>query len=143
RIRSKRRVNMEVAVTPASTHAAAAAEWIQEKAPSKLAVHRGLLVVTVAASILSLIPPLRLLGAMITRSVALLSSTLHCADKGSKDHLFTRVARVGAVAVGLAALVVASPVMLVASLAADIGLQAIEMVRAFRRGEIGKGLAHL
>lgn len=112
----------------------------------KNAVQKGLLVLTVATSIISVIPSLRLAGGLATRSITLLSSTLDCVkDPAAKEHWTNRLAsyaKVAIVALGLAGLAAASPVLLIASLASDIGLQAIEMLRSVHKGETGKALAH-
>lgn len=114
--------------------------------PAERAVQKGLLVLSVATAVISLIPPVRLAGALATRSIALLSSTLDGAKQATrKDHWSNKAAscaKVAIVALGLAGLAAASPALLIASLASDVGLQAIEMVRSAWKGDGDKALAH-
>lgn len=109
-------------------------------------IHKGLLLLTTALAILGAIPPLRLFASIALRATALLSSTTACVDNWKADTTFEKimkVAKMTGVALGLAGMAAASPLVLIASLAADVGIQALEMVKAFYKGEDGKGCIHL
>lgn len=106
--------------------------------PSKKSLERGLLVLTAATAVLSLVPPFRVAGSIATRSVAIFSSLLD-----GSEGFATRAARVGGVVLGLTGLLAASPLLLMASVATDIGLQAIETAKAAIKHDAGKALTHL
>lgn len=101
-------------------------------------VKKGLLALTVAASILSLIPPIRLAGALTTRSVVLVSSSLECI-KPHDQTLFTRITnytKVAAVALGIVGLSIVSPSLIIASLIVDIGIQTFELGKAIYEKDV-------
>lgn len=94
---------------------------------------RGLLIATVACGILSVIPPLRLAGALALRSVAFLTSGVNVAESWQREGVIGRIAQITKVALvagGLVALAAGTPVLMVASLAADIAYQSFEFGRA-------------
>jgi hypothetical protein len=101
--------------------------------PDKRTVQRGLLGLTVITSILSLIPRVRLIGAIATRTVGLLSVSVECSSgygkKNWQQHALDG-SKVAVVALGLFAVAVASPLLIMAGLTADIALGAVETVRA-------------
>lgn len=108
-------------------------------------IQRGLLGLSVACATLSLIPPLRFAGSLALRSVAFISSTTICSDRWAKDDgmsRFLKIVKIATVGLGLAAVVAASPLLIVASLVADIGIQTFEMIKALYKGEWSKALAH-
>lgn len=106
-------------------------------------IQTGLMVVTVAAAVLSLIPPFRFIGATVMRSVALVSSLDLCQDSWRQSDWQRRAitcVKVAATALGVVAIVTSSPVLLIAALATDIAVQIFEMLKT---PSIGKKLLHL
>jgi hypothetical protein len=108
-------------------------------------IQSGLMVVTVAAAVLSLIPPCRFVGATIMRSVAVVSSLDICQDNWRKPGADWKIkaimcAKVAATGLGVAAIVASSPVLLIAALATDIAVQIFEMIKA---SSVAKKLLHL
>lgn len=109
-------------------------------------VQRGLLVLTTACAVLSLIPPCRLAGSLALRSVALLSSGVNCAEvlqKEDKLSLVTQSSKVALVALGLVGVIAASPVVICASIIANLGLNLFEMGRAMVEGKTERALCQL
>lgn len=118
---------------------------LKDAKPRSKVLEKSLLVTSVVFAAMSLVPPLRLAGALALRGVALLSSILNSEKNWKKDDLFSQImncSKIAIVALGIIALAVASPMLMVASLAADIGLQAIEMGRCIKKGEYTKALIH-
>lgn len=113
--------------------------------PTKRAIKTGLLGLTVATTILSLIPPFRLAGALATRSIAFLSSSLDSVKPNEKgiSAKALNCARTAFIALGIAGLAAASPVLILTSLVADTGIQVIEMGKAIYKKQAGKALVHL
>lgn len=107
--------------------------------------HRALLGVSVALGALSLIPPLRFVGALALRSVSFLSASASCSNRWGTDNLAGRAVkciRIAAVGVGLVGVAASSPATIIASLATEIALQIFDAAKAFYRGDWPKGLAH-
>ena len=92
-------------------------------------VQKGLLALTSAAAVMSVIPPLRSAGSLAMRSIALCSSSLGCIKKEVTACILS-CAKVGVVSLGVAAIVAAKPVLFIASLVADIAVQSLEMIKA-------------
>lgn len=114
--------------------------------PSNEQVQRGLLLLTTATAFLSILPPLRQSASLALRSTAVLSSTAVAAGRWTKENLLSRAllcSKIAVVALGCLGAVLSKPFLIVASLAADIGLNAIEMARSLARKEGGKALIHL
>jgi hypothetical protein len=108
-------------------------------------MQKSLLVLTVACAALSLIPPLRVAGSLALRGVALLSSILNSKYNWEQSDLISRITgcfKIALVSLGIVALAAASPILLVATLAADIGVQSIEMMRCLQKGEYSKALTY-
>lgn len=108
-------------------------------------LQKVLLVATVGCAALSLIPPFRLAGSLALRGIALLSSILNSEETWAKNDTLGSILnyfKVAVVTFGIVALVAASPMLMVASLAADIGFQAIQMARCIYKGEYSKALIH-
>src|ERR1700720_1084001 len=82
-----------------------------KKLPEKETIQRGLLVLTVGTSILSLIPPFRLIGSLATRSIALLSSALSCTETEPKSSLLLRIFKCAIIAFGIAAVALSTPML--------------------------------
>jgi hypothetical protein len=116
------------------------ASWITA---NKEVSQRVLFVASVACGIIAAIPPLRLVGSLMMRSVALISSSLGYAQCGPEESRLTKIAKIAIVALGLIALMASTPILLIVSLAADIGLQAIELVKAAMNKEMFKVFAHV
>lgn len=107
---------------------------------------RGLLVMAAVGSLLWCIPPLRFGVGLAMKSIALLSSSVSATDRWAKNTVLERnlkVAKIAAVALGLVGLAAASPMLIIASLSADLAIQIIETFKAFVAGEWQKGLMHL
>lgn len=104
-------------------------------------VQKGLLVVTTACAALSIIPQFRLAGSLATRSVALLTSTSLCASEG--QFTIANCAKLGAVTLGLIGVAASSPVLIIASLTADLAIQIMNTIKAFREGNTFKGWTHI
>lgn len=115
--------------------------------PKTKHVQRALLVATTACAILSLIPPLRLAGALALRGIALLTSGVNVMDSWKIEGIPGRVAqaaKIALVALGLIALATSSPILLIASVAADLALQIFELGKClFEAESMTKALCHL
>jgi hypothetical protein len=104
------------------------------------AVHTVLLVMTVGCSVLSLIPPLRLAGALALRGIACLSGLLAMAAGGAEEHQLTlilKTVKVGAIVIGIIGLALASPLFLIQSLVADSALQIFALIKALYKDAYG------
>lgn len=108
---------------------------------------RGLLVLATCAAIIASIPPLRFAGSLIGRGIAVISSinnyTLRRNENrmpGIKpiiyitDHVL-KAAKVGAVVAGAIGVAFSAPVLITASLVADVALQTFEFLKTLIRGE--------
>ncbi len=107
--------------------------------------HSLLLLGTAGLSIACLIPGVRQVSALALRSVALGSSTAMCADSWSKVDVGDRIlniARVGVVALGIIGMAASRPALYVASLAAEVGLQTLEVGKALYEKDAAKALTH-
>src|ERR1700733_7584453 len=122
------------AVTP--TNSSSNFSW-HNALPTHSTVQHGLFAFSVATSALSVIPHLRFAGAVATRTITLLSSSISAA-KSTVEERFAKYATVATVAAGLIGVAAASPMLIAASLASDIGLQALDTAIALQGGEIGK-----
>lgn len=116
----------------------------KDSLPEPSTVQKALLGLTVVCGIISLVPPLRIAGALALRSVSLLSSVVACTDN---DRSFSacamRSARIGIVSLGIAALVLASPLLMKISLIVDGFLQAAEALKALQAEDPWKALMHV
>jgi hypothetical protein len=81
---------------------------------------------SVVCSFLSVIPSYRYQASMATRSVALIGSLHSMMDAKNVLSSVAKCARVGCIALGMYAVAVSMPHLVVASLAADVGLRMIE-----------------
>jgi hypothetical protein len=115
-------------------------------APRRETAQRVLLVATVIFGHLSFFPSLRVIGALGIRTVALVSSSIEleynkdAADGIEKLRLYSKIA---VVAVGIIGLVLSSSVILLAGLAADGCLHALDVARAIAKGDSKKAIVHL
>lgn len=104
------------------------------------------LVAAAVGGILSIIPPLRIGASLALRSVAFLAASHAALDKtGSvtnKERLL-QIAKISVVALGLIGVAASMPMLLVASLAADMACQIIDAVNAIRNGEGAKAFFHI
>lgn len=134
---------MDIAATNIET--TTKADWY-DKLPVMPTVQRGLLGLTAVSSIIAVIPPLRLIGAIAMRVLGLLSlgvqSSENFANKTWQDHALDG-SKMAVAGVGLVALGLMSPVLFVAGLAADIAIELFEAGHAIKNGEIGMALLHL
>jgi hypothetical protein len=92
----------------------------------------GLMVVTVATSILSLIPAYRIIGATVMRSAALISLLDLCQETWQRSDWRRKVAtcaKVAATALGLVAIATSSSGFLIAGLVGDVAVQIFEITR--------------
>lgn len=108
---------------------------VVDELPENRTIQKGLLVTATATSVLSLIPGLRLAGALATRSIVLLSSVSHAVSEGHRTSALGRMAdysRIAAVGLGLIGMATVKPMLIIASLATDIGVQVIEMASQLR-----------
>lgn len=106
-------------------------------------LQKGLLLLSVAFGALSLIPPFRFAGSLATRSVAFLSTSSLSCDSWSKSNALGRLmscTKLAAVTVGLVGVAVGSPLLVIASLAADLGIQTINAASNLYKGNVGKSL---
>ncbi len=114
--------------------------------PSVGNVQNSLLVLTVAFGVLSVIPPLRFVGALGVRSISLLSTLTSCVEQKRNSNwvdVAIRSAKIGVVTLGLVAVATATPLFAVASLAADLALQALDAGRTVEHKEYTKACVHL
>lgn len=106
---------------------------------------RGVLMASVGCAALSLTLPFKVSGALGLRTLAFVSSATSCKGHWSQDSLTTRLikcAKLAAVTLGVVAVVVARPLLMVASLVADIGIQAIGAGRALLQRDWEKSLVN-
>lgn len=118
----------------------------QQSSKTTKKFNKGLLIVSTACAILSLIPPLRLAGALALRGTALLSSGVNGMDSWKTEGILGRITQISQVALiilGIIAVATASPVLILASIAADLALQIFEMGRCLNQKEYSKALCHL
>lgn len=111
----------------------------------KLIGQKSLLGLTVVCAILATIPPLRLVGSLALRSLSLLSSGVNCVNAWKQEGILGRISKIAKVAIvglGLGALIVASPLLIVASIAGDLGLQIFETAKAIYNKDVEKALCH-
>ncbi len=114
-------------------------------APRHETAQRILLVATVVFGHLSFFPSLRVIGALGIRAVSLVSSSLELeqnkrtAEGTDKFRLYGKVA---VVAAGIIGLVLSSPLIILASLAADSCLHALDVARALAQGDTKKAIIH-
>lgn len=111
-------------------------------------VQTGLLVMTVGCAALALVPPFRIVGSLVGRSLAFLSRSIQIDSEFSKQKLNNwkkafEVSKLGVIVLGIVAVAAVSPVLVLASLVADAGMQAIELVKALYKGDKTKALMHL
>lgn len=107
--------------------------------------HRALLVASAGLAIASVIPASRLIGSVMLRSIAFLSSSAICADSWKKMDTYNRtlnICRIGIVALGIIGVASAKPALYVASLAAEVGLQAFEVGKALYDRDAERALTH-
>lgn len=124
-------------VTPITT--------VAERCPHA-ALHRSLLVATAGLAIASVIPGSRHIASQLLRSAAWISSAAVCADSWEKEDLLHRIfniGRVGIVTLGIVGIAATKPALYVASLAAEVGLQTFQAIKAFYDRDYERGLIHL
>ena len=95
-------------------------------------IQKGLLGLNVAFVALSLIPPLRFAGSLSVRATLLLSSATNTAKRWQDENLADRTlkcAQVAAVALSLAALAAMQQMLMIASFAAEIGINVLEIIK--------------
>lgn len=114
-------------------------QWSIEK--KRTAAQKALLGMTAVCAILASIPPLRLGASLAMRSVSLLSVGISKTPEGQEGP-FVKAAKLATVALGIVALAASMPMLMIASLAADIGLQIIEGARAIYQGDFAKAAMH-
>jgi hypothetical protein len=96
-------------------------------------IQSGLLVLTTVAAIIASIPPLRLAGSLALRSISLLSSGTNIATTWENRKVIGKIASIAKVAVvasGIIALVISSPMLMVASITADTAIQLVQLIEA-------------
>lgn len=109
-------------------------------------LQKTLLVLTTAAAILCVIPPIRFIGSLILRSLSCLSSTLIVKNSLEHEGRFTTVlkcVKLATAILGLVGLILAQPYLIVGALAADIALQLFDCIRGVFQGNSNKALVHL
>lgn len=109
-------------------------------------IHRSLLVATAGLAIASVIPGSSKAASLMLRSVAWLSSAAICADSWEKEDVYHRIlniGRIGVVTLAITGFVAMRPVLIVASLAAEVGLQTFEVLKAIHDKNPERCLAHL
>lgn len=125
--------------------------------PPALTTHfqRGLLILTVVTAILASIHPLRLVGSLVGRGIAIVSSCTNCVLHWNENKVlknksivyFTdnllKIAKIGIVVAGALAVCTKSSLLLTASLISDVALQALEFLKAAHRGEVLRASIHL
>ncbi len=121
-------------------------ENLEKKKYPHAGLHRLFLVATAGLSIASVIPGARQVSSLALRSVAFFSSSAICADGWDQlDRIdrFLSVAKIGVVALGFVGVVLSKPVVFVAALASEVGLQVLEIGKALYERDLEKGLTHL
>lgn len=113
--------------------------WSLEK--NRPAAQKILLGMTALCAIITAIPPLRLGGSLAMRSVSFLSVAISKTPEG-KEGPIVKAAKLGIVALGVVAIVAALPMLAVASIAADMGLQIFEGAKALYKGDYAKAAMH-
>ncbi len=101
--------------------------------PKICVAQKLLLAASVPCAIIAVIPPLRLAGSLALRSVALIASAVNSVDALKKEGVLSGLLAAGKITVvilGIAGVAAAAPLLIVASLAADIAFQNLELFRA-------------
>lgn len=113
--------------------------WTFEK--KRPVLQKALLGMTAICAILSAIPPFRLGASLAMRSASFLSVGISKTPEG-KEGPFIKAAKLGVVTLGIVALAAAMPMLMVASVAADMGLQILEGAKAIYQGDFAKAALH-
>ncbi len=109
--------------------------------PYRNTTQKVLLGMTAACGLLSMFAPLRPGASLAMRAIAFTSVALAKTPDGIEGPLI-KAAKLTAVAMGAIGLVAAAPMLMVASLAMDLGLQVLEGARALYQGEYTKAAMH-
>lgn len=110
--------------------------------PKNGAVQRGLLILSVACGILTLIPPLRVAGSVAARAVAFISSVHLCSDKWHKEDMFGRIikcATVAGVMTGIVAIAASFPLLITISLIMDIAAHTFAIIKVIKEEGFSQG----
>ncbi len=107
----------------------------------RLIAQKILLGMTAVCAILSCIPPFRLGASLGMRSISLLSVGISKPPAGQGGP-FIKAAKLAVVALSIVAVAASMPMLIVASIAADMGLQILEGARALYKGDCGKAGMH-
>lgn len=101
-------------------------------------LQKGLFILTVACGALSLIPGLRTAGSLATRSATFLTSSANCAKRWSHEDTLSRInkcTKIATVTLGIAGIVISSPLFITASLAIDLAIQLLETAKSLYHRE--------
>ena len=108
---------------------------------NQVKAQQALLGMTAFCSILSCIPSLRFGASLAMRSISFCSVGISKPVAG-KEELFIKVAKLAAIGLSMGATVASMPMLMVASLTTDIGLQIFEGVRAIYKEDAVKTGMH-
>lgn len=103
------------------------------------------LVGTVALSTLSLMPPYRLASSIALRTVAFLTTSLSCLNRGSDKNPANRIlpfAKMAVIGLAIAGVAAASPLAILASMIGDIGYNALEAGKTLYNKDVYNGLTY-
>ncbi len=137
---------MGIEATSVHSSAPPIEESLERKKYPHAGLHRLFLVATTGLAIACLVPGARQVSSLALRSVAFFSSSAMCADSWDQVGVVGKilsVARIGVVTLGLAGAALAKPVLYIAALASEVGLQALEVGKALYDHDLERGLKHL
>lgn len=115
-----------------------AAKGVEGEVPNRRCsevAQRVFLGMAAVCAILSLIPPLRLGAAFALRGVSFLSTALPTQDERGVLPVAMKAVKISAIALGIVGLAASMPILLIGSLAIDMGLQTAALVRSVIRKE--------
>ncbi len=137
---------MSIEATSVHPSAPPIEESLEKKQYPHTGLHRMFLVATTGLAVASLVPGARQVSSLALRSVAFFSSSALCADSWDQLDAVDRilsVAKIGVVALGFVGVVLSRPAVFVAALTSEVGLQVLEVGKAFYERDLEKGLTNL
>lgn len=114
--------------------------------PEGSPAQRKLLVAGVVSAAMALMSPLRPTASLALRSIVLLSSAVNMIDAWNQEGVLGKALHCGKIALlalGIVGLAVASPLLIAASIAADIAIQVFEAARALSDKNYPKACMHM
>lgn len=113
---------------------------------SSTTLQKSLLVATTACVAISLIPTCRLIGMFSLRATSLITAIVNSATDWANTDTLGRVAKcakIAAIILGIVAVALISRILIIASIAMDLGIQLMETIKAICIDNTKKALTHL